>query len=175
MASHRFWPFAHTHYVSYPTTLNDSGAPLKTIEQNEFLHQQIQTESDTDHYSAPFSPDLLPGMYSTPILAVLRKGKFCLCNHHSYRKFSLTSMIDQDNIARVKLDGIRELGKSLCIFRRQHGNEPLVIFKSDVKAAYHRMASTISGKSSRLLHSKAFIVWIKSLVSAAEVLKYSSS
>ena len=84
-------------------------------------------------------------------------------------------MIDQDDIARVKLDGIRELGKSLCIFRRQHGNEPLVIFKSDVKAAYHRMASTISGKSSRLLHSKAFIVWIELLVSAAEVLKYSSS
>ena len=137
--SHGFCPFAHTHYGSYPTTLDDSDAPPKTTEQTEFLCQQIQTESDADHYSAPFSPDLLPGMYSTPVLAIPRKGKLCLCNHHSYGKFSLNSMIDQDDIAGVKLDGIRELGELLCIFRRQHGNEPLVIFKSNIKAAYHWM------------------------------------
>ena len=82
---------------------------------------------------------VLPGMYSTPVLAVPRKGKLRLCNHHSFRKFSLNSMIDRDNIARVKLDGICELGESLRIFRWQHGNEPLVVFKSDVKAAYRRM------------------------------------
>jgi hypothetical protein len=137
--SHGFWPFAHTHYGSYPTTHDDSGAPPKTVEQTEFLRQQIQTESDTDQYSAPFSPDLLPGMYSTPVLAVPRKGKLRLCNHHSFGEFSLNSMIDRDDIAGVKLDGICELGESLRIFRQQHGNEPLVVFKSDVKAAYRRM------------------------------------
>ena len=81
--SHGFWPFAHTRYGSYPTTVDDSGAPPKTIEQTEFLRKQIQTESDADRYSAPFGPDLLPGMYSTPVLAVPRKGKLRLCNHHS--------------------------------------------------------------------------------------------
>ena len=65
-----FWPFAHTHYGSYPTTLNDSGLPPKTPIQADFLRKQIQTEFEADHYSSMFGPDLLPGMYSTPILAV---------------------------------------------------------------------------------------------------------
>jgi hypothetical protein len=39
--SHGFWPFAHTRYGSYPTTVDDSGAPPKTIEQTEFLRKQI--------------------------------------------------------------------------------------------------------------------------------------
>ena len=134
--SYGFWLFAHTHHGSYPITVDDSGAPPKTSEQTEFLHKQIQTKSDANHYSAPFTPDLLPGMYSTPVLAVPRKGKFRLCNHHSYGKFALNSMIDWDDIAGVKLDGICELGESLCLFRHQHGSKPLIVFKSDVKAAY---------------------------------------
>ena len=48
-------------------------------------------------------------------------------------------MIDGNDIAGVKLDGICELGESLRLFRHQHGSEPLIMFKSDVKAAYRRM------------------------------------
>lgn len=91
--THGFWPFAHTHYGTYPTTLDDSGPPPKSIEQADFLRKQIQIESDTCRYSSPFGPDLLPGMYSSPILAVPRKGKLRLCNHHSHGDFSLNSMI----------------------------------------------------------------------------------
>ena len=75
-------------------------------------------------------------MYSTPILAVPRKGKLRLCNHQSHREFSLNSMIKRNDIARVKLDSIRELGESLHLFRHQHRDKPLVLFKSDVKATY---------------------------------------
>ena len=75
-------------------------------------------------------------MYSTPILAVPRKGKLRLCNHQSHREFSLNSMIKRNDIARVKLDGIRELGESLHLFRHQHRDKPLVLFKSDIKATY---------------------------------------
>jgi hypothetical protein len=39
-----FWPHAHTHYGTYPTTLDDSGPLPKTIEQADFLRKQIQTE-----------------------------------------------------------------------------------------------------------------------------------
>ena len=45
-------------------------------------------------------------------------------------------MIRRDDIAGVKLDGIRELGESLRLFRHQHGNVPLDVFKSDIKAVY---------------------------------------
>jgi hypothetical protein len=137
--THGFWPFAHTRYGTYPTTLDDSGPPPKTIEQAVFLRKQIQIESDTHRYSLPFGPDLLPGMYSSPILAVPRKGKFRLCNHHSHGDFSLNSMIKRVDIAGVKLDGIHELGESLRLFRREYGDVPLVVFKSDLKAAYRRM------------------------------------
>jgi len=81
-------------------------------------------------------------LYSTPILAVPKKpgsDKICLCNHQSYGKFSLNSMIKREDIARVMLDGIRELRESLCLYRHQHGNVQLVIFKSDMKATYHQM------------------------------------
>ena len=164
--SYGFWPFAHTHYDSYPITVNDSGAPPKTSEQTEFLRKQIQTESDADRYSAPFGPDLLQGMYSTPILAIPRKGKLCLCNYHSYGKFALNSMIDRDDIAGVKLDGIRELRESLHLFRHQHGSEPLVVFKSDVGCHF-----ITYGKLNKLLLLKIFVVWTVRLVSAAGVLR----
>ena len=76
-----FWLYAHTYYGTYPTTVDDSGDPPKTLEQVEFLHKQILTEINADHYSSPFGPELLPSMYSTPILEVLRKSKLRLCNH----------------------------------------------------------------------------------------------
>ena len=131
-----FWPFAHTQYGIYPTTVDNSGQPHKSPEQADFLHAQIQQESDAEHCSAPFGPYLLPGMYSTPILAVSRKGELHLCNHQSHGKFSLNSMIKCCDIVGVKLDGIQELIESLQLFRREHGNELLVIFKSYMKVAY---------------------------------------
>ena len=134
-----FWPYAHTQYGTYPTTVDDSGDPPKTVEQIEFLRKQILTEIDADRYSSPFGPELLPGMYSTPILAVPRKGKLRLCNHQSHGEYSLNSMIKRTDIAGVKLDGIRELGESLRLFRCEHGDIPLVVFKSDIKAAYRRI------------------------------------
>ena len=45
-------------------------------------------------------------------------------------------MINHNDIAGVKLDGIHELGESLQLFKLEHGDVPLVIFKSDIKAAY---------------------------------------
>jgi hypothetical protein len=112
MASHGFWPFAHNN-GSYSTTLDDSGTPPKTIEQTEFLCKQIQMESDADQYSAPFGPDLLPGMYSTPVLTVAGKGELCLYNHHSCGKLALNSMIDQDDIARVNWMASTNLNRSV--------------------------------------------------------------
>ena len=137
-----FWPSAHTFYGTYPTTLDNSGPPPKTTVQSDFLRNQIQSEFEAGRYSAPFGPDLLPGMYSTPILAVPKKPgseKLRLCNHQSYGEFSPNSMIKRVDIAGVKLDGIRKLGESLRLFRRQHGDVPLVVFKSDMKAAYRQM------------------------------------
>ena len=66
-----FWLFAHTHYGVYPLTVDDSGKAPKSSEQLKFLNKQVQMEVDADHYSAPFGPDLLPGMYSIVPLSLL--------------------------------------------------------------------------------------------------------
>jgi len=133
-----FWPYAHTHYGSYPTTHNDSGTPPKTVQQADFLRKQIQTEFEANRYLAPFGPELLSGMYSTPFLTVPKKpgsDKLCLCNHQSHGDFSLNSMIKREDISRVMLDGIRELGESIYLYRHHCGNVQLVIFESDMTAA----------------------------------------
>ena len=136
----------------------------------EFLHKQIQTESEADWYSAPFSLKLLLGMYCTPILAVPRKGQLYLCNHHSHREFVLNSMIKQDDIAGVKLDGIHELGESLHLFRCQHSGESLVIFKSDVKATYRHRQIPLHylWQIKQVIFLRVCIAWTVLLVSGVE-------
>ena len=91
--------------------------------------------------STPFGPDLLPGMYSPPIhsIPIPSSEKLRMVIDHSAGKYSLNSMIDPKDIAGVKLDNIHSLGISLRLFRARHPNSELVIFKSDVAAAYHQM------------------------------------
>ena len=46
-----FWPFANTHYSSYPLTLDDSGPPPKIDEYAAFLQKQTRIEVEAGHYS----------------------------------------------------------------------------------------------------------------------------
>jgi hypothetical protein len=51
-------------------------------------------------------------------------------------------MIDRDSISGVKLDGIKTLGDSIRAYRASHPDnsaQPLVLWKSDVAAAYRQM------------------------------------
>jgi hypothetical protein len=63
-------------------------------------------EESVGRYSLNFSPDLLPGMYSMPIHAVPKGGKFHLVINHSAGEFSLNSMITKEDIAGVTLDNV---------------------------------------------------------------------
>ena len=65
--------------------------------------------------------------------------KLCMVVDHSTGKYSLNSMIDPKDIAGVKLDGIKSLSASLRSFRAKNPQSELVIFKSDVGAAYRQM------------------------------------
>ena len=80
-------------------------------------------------------------MYSVPVHAVPkpRSEKLCMVVDHSAGSPSLNDMITRDAIASTKMDGMRSLGASLLEYRKQHPNVPLVLFKSDVSMAYHRM------------------------------------
>jgi len=135
-----FWPWPDKP-EEYPETHDSSDRPPKTDKERDFLTSQVKSEQMAEQLSAPFGPDLLPAMYSPPVHAVPKPAseKLCMVVDHSAGKYSLNSMIDPKDIAGVKLDGINSLGFLLRSFRTDNPNSELVVFKSDVGAAYRQM------------------------------------
>lgn len=87
---------------------------------------------------SPFGPDLLPGMYSTPVLAVPKphSDKLRLVSHQSCGIFSQNSMIDKDLTRGPRMDTLHQFIPALLHFRREHGKVCLVLWKSDVSEAF---------------------------------------
>ncbi|KAJ7498366.1 hypothetical protein B0H11DRAFT_1997524 [Mycena galericulata] len=80
------WPFADTkHTEGFPLTWDNSRILPKTEHEREFLEMQSREEEELQRHSPPFGPELLPGMYSTPVLAVPKphSTKLRLCSHMS--------------------------------------------------------------------------------------------
>ena len=136
-----FWPWACTQKHEYPVTWDFSDRPPKDEHQAIFLREQRDIEIKAERYLEGFGTVLLPGMYSTPIHAVPkpRSDKLRLVNDHSAGPFSLNSMIAHEDIAGAKMDSISDLAEALLRYRRAHPHEKLVMFKSDVSAAYRRL------------------------------------
>ena len=136
-----FWPWAHTRLDAYPVTWDFSERPPKTEREADFLRSQRDMEISEQRYSEGFGTTLLPGMYSTPIHSAPkpRSNKLRLINDHSAGVFSLNSMIARDDIMGARMDAISDLGAALLRYRHTHPNAKLVMFKSDVSAAYRRL------------------------------------
>ena len=133
-----FWPWADTLKDGYPIT-HDASLPTSTDPAKAlFLRQQRDIELQKGRFSPSFGRDLLPGMYSMPIHAVPKPGSSDLrmVTDQSAGRFSLNSMIARDDIKGYPLDNMKHLGEELLLFRRTHGDEPLMLFKSDVAEAY---------------------------------------
>jgi hypothetical protein len=136
-----FWPWAKTQKDEYPITWDFSDHPPKSEREAEFLRSQRDVELAQDRYSEGFGTDLLPGMYSTPIHAVPkpRSEKLRLVNDHSAGTYSLNSMIAREDVVGAKMDSISDLIAALLRFRRKDPKTTLILFKSDVSAAYRRL------------------------------------
>jgi hypothetical protein len=136
-----FWPWASTQRDQYPVTWDFSNRPPKDEREAIFLRAQRDAEIEVGRYSEGFGTELLPGMYSTPVHAVPkpRSDKLRLVNDHSAGNFSLNSMISREDIAGAKMDTISNLTEALLRYRRVHPGKRLVMFKSDVSAAYRRL------------------------------------
>jgi len=136
-----FWPWAHTRLDAYPVTWDFSDRPPKTEREADFLRSQRDTELGEQRYSEGFGLDLYPGMYSTPIHSAPkpRSDKLRLINDHSAGVYSLNSMIARDDVMGARMDTISDLGAALLRFRQTHPETKLVMFKSDVSAAYRRL------------------------------------
>ena len=136
-----FWPWAHTKIDSYPVTWDFSHRPPKTEREAGFLRSQRDIELNAERYSEGFGSDLLPGMYSTPIHSAPkpRSEKLRLINDHSAGEFSLNSMIAREDIVGARMDSISDLATALVRYRQEHPTTTLIMFKSDVSAAYRRL------------------------------------
>ena len=136
-----FWPWANTQKEEYPATWDFSERPPKTEHEAGFLRDQRDVEISAGRYSESFGTDLLPGMYSTPIHAVPkpRSAKLRLVNDHSAGPYSLNSMISREDVTGAKMDSISDLIGALVRYRKRHPDRALVLFKSDVSAAYRRL------------------------------------
>ncbi|KAF5358697.1 hypothetical protein D9757_014374 [Collybiopsis confluens] len=134
-----FWPWADTNDPSIPHTL-DRSYPLKDPDHILFSREQRDIEISAHRFSAVF-PELLPGMQSIPTVVVPkpRSNKLRLTVNHSAKPFPPNSWIDRRHVS-VKLDNLHDLGAALRQMRRVYGHEKqLVVFKSDVSAAYRRL------------------------------------
>ena len=91
-------------------------------------------------YSAPFGPDLLLGMYSSPIHAVPKlpdANALCLINHQSYGNHSLNSMILKESVVGTCMDSIKSLSTALLCFHQEFGEDvEFLIYKSDIIHTY---------------------------------------
>lgn len=137
-----YWPWANTHHDTYPVTYDASDRPAQSDAHLQFINDQIMTEVKAGRYSEEFGPDLLPGMYSSPVHAVPKPGTdtFRLINDQSAGEFSLNSMISRDDVAGTCMDGIRSLCSSLLAFRKTYGPKVrLIMYKSDIKGAYRNL------------------------------------
>ena len=136
-----FWPWANTQKEDYPVTWDFSERPPKTKREADFLREQRDIEVNAGRYSEDFGTDLLPGMYSTPVHAVPkpRTEKLRLVNNHSAGRFSLNSMIARKDVLGAKMDSISDLIGAIIKYRRRYPDATLILFKSDVSAAYQRL------------------------------------
>ena len=69
-----FWPFADAQPEVYPDTWDFSDCPPKLDGHKVFMESQVETEVHLGWYSKAFGPNLLLGMYSSPIHAVPKPG-----------------------------------------------------------------------------------------------------
>jgi hypothetical protein len=138
-----FWPWAEPQ-DGYPATHNEPQHPPRNDRKCDFLLSQRQKEIEAKRFSEPFDT-LLPGMNVVPVHVVPKPpdDKLHLVVNHSAGPYSINSMIDHQSIAGVKLDGIQTLGDSIRAFCASHPAnsevQSLVLWKSDVAAAYHQM------------------------------------
>jgi hypothetical protein len=104
-----------------------------------FLREQRDTEIACDRCSPAFGPDLLPGMYSTPIGVVPKphSDKFRLVNDLSAGPHAPNSWIARDD-SSVRFDNLQDFGSILRNVHKRYRRAPTWLFKDDISGAYRR-------------------------------------
>ncbi|KAJ3846595.1 hypothetical protein EV368DRAFT_88772 [Lentinula lateritia] len=134
-----FWPWATIHSRDgFPTTWDNSWAPLPSEKEQEFVNLQSELETQLGRHSQPFGPDLLPGMYSTPVIAVPKPHSedLRLVAHQSAGEFCQNIMVDKSQTKGNRLDSLVVFLPLLLAFVRDNPGKRVVLWKSNVSNAF---------------------------------------
>ena len=106
-----------------------------------FLQDPCGEEIKLGWFSESSRSDLLSSMYVMPIHVILKPytDKFHLITNFSAGDFAPNTMIEKSNITNLPLNTISDLSATLIASQCKHSNIPLLMWKSDVSLAYHRM------------------------------------
>ncbi|KAJ7048056.1 hypothetical protein C8F01DRAFT_1007696, partial [Mycena amicta] len=102
-----FWAWMNTQHDSgYPETWDNSWAPPPSSRERDFITSQRDIEIEKGRFSRTFGPELLPGMYSTPILAVPKPHSedLRLVSHQSYGPYAPNTMVDKAQTKGPRMD-----------------------------------------------------------------------
>jgi len=135
-----FWPWATTNGSDGPEIVNNAVLQkIRNLDHLAFMRHQRDEEILLGRFSTPFQ-DLLPGMTTIPLWVVPKphSDKLRLVVDQSAGEYSPNSFISPSD-ASVHLDTLHALGAALIRVRKQHGDVPLVLFKTDVSQAYRRL------------------------------------
>ncbi|KAF7334109.1 RNase H domain-containing protein [Mycena venus] len=133
------WPWMNTrHDNRYPETWDNSWAPPASDRERDFINGQRDIEIEKGRFSRNSGPDLLPGMYSTPILAVPKphSDDLRLVSHQSSGPFAPNTMVDKVQTKGPRMDTMQQFIPTLLRFRHVHPNAELVAWKSDMAEAF---------------------------------------
>ncbi|PBK82663.1 hypothetical protein ARMGADRAFT_1048603 [Armillaria gallica] len=130
-----FWPWADTHHnEDYLLTWDNGRMSLQSEMEQKFICRYRDEEVTVRHFSQLFGPDLLLGMYSTPVHAVPKPHTedFRMVSNMSAGIYAPNCMIHHSDIAGLHLDGLHMLFSAIL----SNTQKTLVVFKSDVSKAY---------------------------------------
>ncbi|SJL14814.1 uncharacterized protein ARMOST_18285 [Armillaria ostoyae] len=137
-----FWPWANTHHdEEFPITWDNGRMNPRSEMEQKFICRYRDEEVAAGRFSEPFGPDILPGMYSTPVHVVPKphSEEFRMVSNMSAGTYAPNHMILHSDIAGSRLDSLHTLFAAILRYRRRspaNAEKTLVVFKSDVSKAY---------------------------------------
>ncbi|KAF8989658.1 hypothetical protein BDZ89DRAFT_974667 [Hymenopellis radicata] len=137
------WPWADTNPTGdFPETWDNAWANIPSEKEHNFISDQCNEEVQKGHHSPPFGPDLLPGMYSTPNIAVPKPhtdGDLRLVANQSAGQFCQNIMVNKAETRGARLDSLLVFIPLLLFFAQMHPGKRLLLWKSDVTGAFRNI------------------------------------
>ncbi|PBK69278.1 hypothetical protein ARMSODRAFT_988562 [Armillaria solidipes] len=137
-----FWPWANTHHAEdFPVTWDNSRMVPNSEMEQKFIISYRNEEIAAGRFSENFGPELLPGMYSTPVHAVPKphSDDLRMVSNMSAGSYAPNQMIQHADIAGARMDTLRDFFAAIRKFKLsspENAAKKLYVFKSDISKAY---------------------------------------